>query len=148
MKDLFQIYLECEGTTYPTQRYYPSKWDTNKTKAQVRKEYSELLRISGNQNSGIQPYVKYEDFINGCTIFPFQLSTELPNKEFRQFTHKRGDVRCYCTFGDGAVVRNITLIALGDYESRYSINILNACVIGNYIHRFFVAELRLINLEV
>lgn len=77
----------------------------------------EYLRISGKLGSSDEPYVKYEDYINGCTIFAFQLSTELPNKSYRQERYKRGNTSLYVQFAK-ALAKSVTVFVVGDFEAR------------------------------
>ncbi len=63
-------------------------------RAQVRWPYLELFRIL-QQTSGVDAGITYEDFLNGYTIFAFQLSESLPSTQYVT-EKKRGDtVVCF-----------------------------------------------------
>ena len=89
-----EIYLNFDGKEYPSRRYADLDFTSEERCRKNIRAYNEVLRVIGDDNSDSIPYLTYHRWLNGHTLFAFDLTPDqsAATGNFYKTVRRAGDI--------------------------------------------------------
>lgn len=125
------IWCENEGEAFPSQKYILGEQMVKEPeKSECKELYLDLYKIIQQRYTYGNCDLSWEDFIDGCTIIPFQFAPNAPDLKYIQ-EKRTGDTRLCFTLREARITPT-NLFVIGCFENQLFIDFASG-VIKDYV---------------